>query len=176
MVYELFQTYLRCGFVREEFQAKVIALVMDGAKPILNNNLALTSLAKEWKDKYKDQHQHLEDVDPDRFSTSSWAFLNLIKEMCPRLPDMLALLRDIVMKRGFDEIVADNFQEVLKRLPPIEKNLTRSQRSPDGACRIRDYQSHERPVFCFFDSSDSSVRHAYEEPSVDTCRRSKVQL
>ena len=41
--------------------------------------------------------------------------------MCPRLPDMLALLRDIVMKRGFDEIVADSFQEVLKRLPPIEK-------------------------------------------------------
>ena len=80
MVYELFQTYRRCGFVREEFQAKVIALVMDDAKPILNNNLALTSLAKEWKDKYEDQRQHLEDVDPDRFSTSSWAFLNLIKD------------------------------------------------------------------------------------------------
>jgi hypothetical protein len=30
---------------------------------------------------------------------------------------MLAALRDSVMKRGFDEIVRDGFQEVINRLP-----------------------------------------------------------
>jgi hypothetical protein len=48
--------------------------------------------------------------------------MELMEEMCPRLPDMLGAIKDIVMKRGFDEIVADEFKEVLKRLPPAQNS------------------------------------------------------
>jgi hypothetical protein len=43
-------------------------------------------------------------------------------KLCPRLPDMLGAIKDIVMKRGFNEIVADEFREVLKRLPPAQSS------------------------------------------------------
>jgi len=38
--------------------------------------------------------------------------------MCPRMPAMLGALNDIVMKRGFEEIMKDSFQEVISLLPP----------------------------------------------------------
>jgi hypothetical protein len=44
-------------------------------------------------------------------------------EMCPRLPDMLGAIKDIVMKRGFDEIRDDGFKEVLSLLPVPEKSI-----------------------------------------------------
>ena len=104
---------------RAEFQEKVIALVMDDAKTILKDDLAIILLAKTWKEKYEKLRSELTAVDPQRKSSAQWVFMELLEDMCPRLPDMLGAIKDIVMKRGFDEIVADEFREVLKRLPPV---------------------------------------------------------
>jgi uncharacterized protein YjbI with pentapeptide repeats len=117
MAHELFRAYRRCDYQRAEFQKKVIALVMDDAKVILKDDLAIISLAKAWKDKCEKLRSELAAVDPHRKSPTQWVFVDLIEEMCPRLPDMLGAIKDIVMKRGFDQIVADNFKEVLVRLP-----------------------------------------------------------
>lgn len=120
MAHELFRAYRRCDFQRAEFQKKVIALVMDDAKALLKDELALIRLAASWKDRLDELRVKLRSVDPHQRSVDVWNFIGLLDEMCPRLPDMLAALKDIVMKRGFDEIVADEFQEVLKLLPPAQ--------------------------------------------------------
>jgi internalin A len=122
MAQELFRAYRRCDYQRHEFQKKVIALVMDDAKVMLKDELALVRLAHEWKSRLEELKSQLQVVDPHHKSADLWIFVNLLEEMCPRLPDMLAALKDIVMKRGFDEIVADEFQEVLKRLPSSQKS------------------------------------------------------
>lgn len=118
MAHELFRAYRRCDFQRPEFQEKVIALVMDDAKPTLKDEFALVSLAKYWKEKVDKLCQELQTIDPGRKSHELWVFVDLVGEMVPRLPGMLAALKDIVMKRGFDDIVKDGFQEVIRRLPP----------------------------------------------------------
>jgi tetratricopeptide (TPR) repeat protein len=117
MAQELFCAYRRCDYNRAEFQEKVIALVMDDARPFLKDDPTTIALAKEWKEKHEKLIQDLQTIDPSRKSHDSWVFLDLVGEMVPRLPAMLAALRDIVMKRGFDEIVRDKFQEVISRLP-----------------------------------------------------------
>ena len=95
---------------------------MDDAKNIFKDNLAIISLAKTWKEKYEKLRNELKTVDPHRKSSAQWVFMELMEDMCPRLPDMLGAIKDIVMKRGFDEIVADEFREVLKRLPPTQSS------------------------------------------------------
>jgi internalin A len=117
MAHELFRAYRRCDYQRLEFQEKVIALVMDDAKPLLKGDLALVALAKHWKQKFEHLHTELQSVDPNRRNHDLWVFVDLMEDMVERLPGMLAALKDIVMKRGFDEIVEDGFKEVLNRLP-----------------------------------------------------------
>ncbi|MCA9052844.1 MAG: hypothetical protein KDA75_03360, partial [Planctomycetaceae bacterium] len=75
-------------------------------------------LAKWWREQLETLRADLQDVDPQRKSSELWIFVDLMEDMCPRLPDMLGALQDIVMKRGFDDIVADHFREVIQRLPP----------------------------------------------------------
>ena|SRR5271157_1589431 len=117
MAHELFRAYRRCDYQRIEFQEKVVALVMDNATPLLKDELALISLARHWKEKFERLKQELQAIDPGRRSHDLWVFVDLMEEMVPRLPAMLAALKDIVMKRGFDDIVKDGFQEVISRLP-----------------------------------------------------------
>ncbi len=117
MAHELFQAFRRCAYHRAEFQEKVIALVMDDATPLLNDNHAIVALTKVWQGRLEKFRAELQDVDPTRKSTDLWVFVDLMEEMCPRLPAMLGALKDIVMKRGFEEIVKDGFREVLDRLP-----------------------------------------------------------
>jgi tetratricopeptide (TPR) repeat protein len=117
MAHELFRAYRRCDFQRSEFQEKVIALVMDDAKPFLKDHLSVLSLADDWNDKFKKLKEKLHGIDPNRRNHDLWVFVDLVEAMVERLPGMLDALRDIVMKRGFDEIVEDGFQEVINRLP-----------------------------------------------------------
>jgi len=116
MVMELFSAWRRCNQQLREFQEKVIALVLDDAKLLLADDL---KVAKFWKEQYDKDKADLLEIDPDRLSSARWAYINQLGEMCPKLPDILGALKDIVMKRGFDNIVRDNFQEVLTRLPPL---------------------------------------------------------
>ena len=118
MAHELFRAYRRCDYRRDEFQEKVIALVMDDARPFLKDELTLVALAEHWKEKFEKLHKSLLSIDPNRRNHDLWVFVDLMEEMISRLPGMLAALKDIVMKRGFDSIVADQFREVLDRLPP----------------------------------------------------------
>lgn len=118
MAHELFRAYRRCDYQRAEFQEKVLALVMDDAKPLLKDNLTLVALAKAWQERMEKLRAELESVDPTRKSPALWVFVDMTEDMCPRLPDMLGALKDIVMKRGFEEIVEDDFQEVILLLPP----------------------------------------------------------
>ena len=118
MAHELFRAFRRCDYQRAEFQEKVIALVMDDAKPLLTDNLAVVALAKEWQEKLEKFRVELQLVDPTRKSAELWVFVDMMEDMCPRLPAMLGALKDIVMKRGFEEIVKDGFQEVINLLPP----------------------------------------------------------
>jgi tetratricopeptide (TPR) repeat protein len=117
MAHELFRAFRRCDYQRAEFQEKVIALVMDDAKPYLKDNLAIVALAKNWQERLEKLRTELQSLDPTRKSPNLWIFVDLMEDMCPRLPDMLGALQDIVMKRGFDEIVGNSFEEVLSRLP-----------------------------------------------------------
>ena len=119
MAHELFRAFRRCDYQRAEFQEKVIAVVMDDAKPLLKDNVALVALAKTWQERVEELRAELQAVDPTRKSPTLWIFVDLMEDMCPRLPDMLGALKDIVMKRGFDAIVADGFKEVLDRLPAV---------------------------------------------------------
>jgi hypothetical protein len=118
MAQELFRAFRRCDYQRAEFQEKVIAVVMDDAKPLLRDNLALVTLAQAWQERTEKLRAKFQAVDPTRKSPALWLFVDLMEEMCPRLPDMLGALQDIVMRRGFEEITRDGFQEVLNRLPP----------------------------------------------------------
>jgi len=117
MAQELFRAYRRCDYHREEFQEKIIALVMDDAQAIFKDDLSLLNLAGHWKRKFEKLQSALEAIDPRRRNGDLWAFVDLVEEMAPRLPGMLSALKDIVMKRGFDDIVRDGFQEVLARIP-----------------------------------------------------------
>ena len=118
MAHELFRAFRRCDYQRAEFQEKVVAVVMDDAKPLLKDNLALVELAKAWQNRMEKLRAELQSVDPTRKSPALWLFVDMMEDMCPRLPDMLGALKDIVMKRGFEEITKDGFQEVITRLPP----------------------------------------------------------
>jgi len=117
MAHELFRAYRRCDYQRAEFQEKVIALVTDDAESFFHDDHAIVELAKEWKEKYVKFSEELRVVDPNRKSSAKWIFIDMVEDMCPRLPDMLDALKDIIMPRGFNEIVANNFREVIKRLP-----------------------------------------------------------
>ena len=116
MAHELFRAFRRCDYQRAEFQEKVIGLVMDDAKPYLKDHLTVVALAKEWQERLVKLRTELLSLDPNRKSPNLWVFVDMMEDMCPRLPDMLNALRDIVMKRGFDEIVENKFAEVLSRL------------------------------------------------------------
>jgi hypothetical protein len=118
MAHELFRAYRRCDYQRAEFQEKVIALVMDDAKPYLKDHLTVVALAKEWQERLVKLRAELLSLDPTRKSPNLWVFVDMMEDMCPRLPDMLNAIRDIVMKRGFDEVVENKFAEVLSRLSP----------------------------------------------------------
>ncbi len=117
MPQELFRAYRRCDFQRDEFQKKVIALVIDDAVNFFTEKDALVSLASHWKEKTKRLRNALETIDPTRRSSDVWKSVELQEDMVPFLPEMLMVLRDIIMKRGFEDIVADGFQEVISRLP-----------------------------------------------------------
>ncbi len=122
MAHELFRAFRRCDYQRAEFQEKVIAVVMDDAKALLKDNLALVALAKAWQERMEKLKSELLSVDSTRKSPALWLFVDMMEDMCPRLPDMLGALKDIVMKRGFEEITKDGFQEVINRLPPASGN------------------------------------------------------
>jgi len=121
MAHELFRAFRRCDYQRAEFQEKVIAVVMDDAKPLLKDNLTLVGLAKAWQERMEKLRAELQSVDSTRKSPALWLFVDMMEDMCPRLPDMLGALKDIVMKRGFEEVTKDDFQEVIKRLPPTSE-------------------------------------------------------
>jgi tetratricopeptide (TPR) repeat protein len=118
MAHELFRAFRRCDYQRAEFQERVIALVMDDAKPLIRDNLAIVALAKAWRERLEELRTELHSIDPTKKSAGLWLFVDMMEDMCPRLPEMLGALKDIVMKRGFDEILRDGFQEVIRLLPP----------------------------------------------------------
>ena len=118
MAHELFRAYRRCDYQTPEFQEKIIALVIEDAKPFLEDTSALLSLARWWGDKLDALRRDLYQIDPQQRNHDLWIFVELLEEMVPRLPGMLAALKDIVMRRGFEEIMGNNFQEVIRRLPP----------------------------------------------------------
>ncbi len=118
MAQELFRAFRRCDYQRAEFQEKVIAVVLDDAKPLLKDVFAVVSLAKTWRERMERLRSELQMVDPTHRSPHLWVFLDMIEEMCPRLPDMLGALQDVVMTRGLDELVQTGFHDVLQRLPP----------------------------------------------------------
>jgi len=117
MAHELFRAFRRCDYQRVEFQEKVIAVVMDDAIPLLRGNHALIELAKSWQERLEKLRSNLQTVDPNRRSSALWLFVNMMEEMCPLLPDMLGAIKDIVMKRGFEEIVTDDFREIISLFP-----------------------------------------------------------
>ena len=117
MAQELFRAFRRCDYQRLEFQEKVVALVMDDARPDLRNSSSINALAAEWQQRLEVMKQELQAVDPQRKSANQWIFVDLVDEMCPRLPDMLNALKDILMMRGFQSILDDGFREVLNLLP-----------------------------------------------------------
>ncbi|HBJ35986.1 MAG TPA: hypothetical protein DDZ51_14810 [Planctomycetaceae bacterium] len=116
MVYELFRAYRQCEFDHGEFQKKLIALVLDDAKPLLETHEGTEELIAFWTKNWQEQRQHLQKTDPDYLNHSGWKWLHTTKQMIDWLPSMLAVINDSVMPRGFASICEDNFADVLTRL------------------------------------------------------------
>ena len=121
MAHELFRAYRRCDYQRQEFQERVIALVMEDARPLLKDELALVELAEHWKQRLDKLYNGLQSIDPHRRNHDMWVFVDLMEDMVPRLPGMLRALTDTLMGKGFDDLVRDGFQEVIRRLPRISR-------------------------------------------------------
>jgi tetratricopeptide (TPR) repeat protein len=117
MVRELFTAFRRCDYSCDEFKQKIIALVMDDAKPFLHSEESILGVANDWKRKYEEQVRQLEVVDPSRKSHEFWEYHTSLGEMVPRIPEMLSALNDVIMRRGFEAIVQNEFAEVIDRLP-----------------------------------------------------------
>ena len=117
MLYELYQAYKRCGERRAEFQKKIIALVMDDAKDLIGNSGKSIEQAKFWQTKHRELSENLKQINPDRKGSHHlWEKLDKMEEMYKKLPDMLDAIRDIAMKRGYEEILKNNFAEVIERV------------------------------------------------------------
>jgi tetratricopeptide (TPR) repeat protein len=114
IVRELFRTYMTCRYESAEFQERVIAIMMDDAKPLMKSHFAL---ANQWKEKNAAKRQHLSEHDPNRKNRDVWQLLDLAEEMVIHLPGMLEALNDIIMPQTMSKIVADDFQDVIRRLP-----------------------------------------------------------
>lgn len=117
MAHELFRAYRRCDYQRREFQEKVIALIMDDAKPLLQDQLALVKLAEHWNSKLVKLKEGLQSVDPRRLDHDMWVFVDLLEDMVPRLTGMMKALADSLMVSRFDDLVKDGFKELIRRLP-----------------------------------------------------------
>ena len=96
---------------------------MDGKGRRLSNSSAgvvgiVTRCSRAGADALREK---LDSVDP--YAKTSRDLVNQIDEMSKRLPDMLGALSDVVMKRGFDEIVRDNFAEVVSRIPRVDSSV-----------------------------------------------------
>jgi internalin A len=115
MVDEIYSAYQRCGFRREEFRQKVIALVMDDATTLLKDDIALV---KHWKELHAKEKADLQAVDPEHKALERWAKVHRLGDMCDQLLNMMVAINDTIMPRGFDDIVRAGFQEVIDRLPP----------------------------------------------------------
>jgi hypothetical protein len=115
MVDEIYSAYQRVGCRREEFRAKVIALVLEDATPFLNEKIRLL---KYWKDIYEKESTELASVDQTHLQHGEWAKIHKLHEMWGHLSDMLVAINDTIMPRGYEAIVQGNFQEVIDRLPP----------------------------------------------------------
>jgi hypothetical protein len=113
MVHELFPVYRRCDFDNKEFQQKVIALVLGDSLPMLSDTIALV---KHWAAKATERRDELMKTDPNRNFSDEWDLVNKIDEMCPKLPNMLGVINDTIMTRGFNEIRKNQFVDVLERL------------------------------------------------------------
>jgi len=138
MAYELFQAFQRCAFQRNEFQERVIPLVLDDASDIVSDPQEIAKLAKYWLGQSVSLRSQIDETDPD--GKSSRRLVNDMKELAERLPDMLGAINDVVMKRGFDEIVSDNFSEVFDRLPQYTDldDDTKVESPTDSTSTLRD--------------------------------------
>jgi len=126
MVDELFQAYTRRNYDRLEFQEEIIQVVLDDASGTLSNPQKVAELAAFWHERANSLQDELVKSDP--LAKASRSFVNQMQEMAERLPEMLSVLNDVVMKRGFDEIVNDSFAEILSLIPIQEA----SHASPPG--------------------------------------------
>ena len=115
MVDEIYSAYQRSGFRRAEFQSKVIALVMDDATAMLKDDIGLV---KHWKAVHEHERDGLKAVDPNNKALERWGKVHKLGDMCDHLLDMLDAIKDIIMPRGYENIVNGNFDEVIGRLPP----------------------------------------------------------
>ena len=57
-------------------------------------------------------------IDKEKVNADAWGRLRAAREMVERLPDMLGAIQDIIMPRGYEDIVDGKFQALLDRLPP----------------------------------------------------------
>jgi internalin A len=117
MVRELFRAYKRCEFDRADFQEKVIAIMTEDARPYLRGHSAWTELARHWQERIQRKRQDLLDIDRERRNQDLWQFADLEAEMAERLQGMIEALIDVIMPREFEDIVENEFQDVLSRLP-----------------------------------------------------------
>ncbi len=115
MVDEIYSAYQRSGFRRAEFQPKVIALVMDDATAMLKDDIALV---KHWQAVHERERDDLKAVDPNNKALERWSKVHKLGDMCDHLLDMLDAIKDIIMPRGYENIVKGDFSEVIARLPP----------------------------------------------------------
>lgn len=116
MVYELFQAYVRCGFQRDEFQEKLVVLVLDDARPLLESDEGISELVAFWNGECTKLRAVLEADDSDSFSHDERSWLHMMEDMAKRLRPMLAAINDCVMPRGLEAIRKNNFADVLARL------------------------------------------------------------
>jgi hypothetical protein len=87
---------------------------MDDASPFFKD---YSTILNKWRSKVEKKQRELSDADPGRVNLEVWRLMQLEEEMLTRLPGMLEALRDTIMLCDLDQIVANDFRDLLQRLP-----------------------------------------------------------
>jgi len=111
---ELFRAYRQCNYDGNEFRERVVGIIMDDASPFFKD---YSTILNKWRSKVEKKQRELSDADPGRVNLEVWRLMQLEEEMLTRLPGMLEALRDTIMLCDLDQIVANDFRDLLQRLP-----------------------------------------------------------
>ena len=78
----------------------------------------LHSVEIHWKKTYKNRSEQFKKSDPEYTDIDGWKRIKNMGDMCRHISQMLYVINDTIMPRGFEQNVGNNFEAVVSRLLP----------------------------------------------------------